>query len=102
MRIFKWDPSFCPSRESLTAPIWIRIEGPLFDSIWVGFEDDILKKPLEGFWVKVFYDEIPPFCTSCSHIGHALEGCKIKKRDVLNDVSEQIDGVRDKGHLGQE
>ncbi|GAA0184136.1 hypothetical protein LIER_31431 [Lithospermum erythrorhizon] len=43
----------------------LNVAGPLFDSIWVAFEDDVSKNPLEVFCVKVFYDVIPLFCTFC-------------------------------------
>ncbi|GAA0175485.1 hypothetical protein LIER_28652 [Lithospermum erythrorhizon] len=144
MRVFKWDPSFCPSRESLTAPIWIRLEGlplylfdeasllaianaigtplrvdpmnikrvklnsarvcvelnvagPLFDSIWVAFADDVSKNPLEGFWVKVYYDVIPPFCTFCSHIGHHLRACKRRSGKQV-DVAKVFDKLSQPGN----
>ncbi|GAA0174890.1 hypothetical protein LIER_28180 [Lithospermum erythrorhizon] len=81
MRLFKWDSEFSPFKESPIAHVWIRIEEldvsqPLVDSIWVRFEDEISKEVLEGFWVRVYYDAVPPFCTLCSHISHGLESCK--------------------------
>ncbi|GAA0183952.1 hypothetical protein LIER_31276 [Lithospermum erythrorhizon] len=62
----------------------IDVAAPLIDSVWVGFEEDESQDILDGFWVKVFYDVIPPFCTSCFHIGHAMGVCKRTKLVVTN------------------
>ncbi|KAG9148236.1 hypothetical protein Leryth_026716 [Lithospermum erythrorhizon] len=48
----------------------------LMDSIYVCFEDDCSLRPVEGFWLKVYYDVIPPYCISCLHIGHLVDVCK--------------------------
>ncbi|GAA0144373.1 hypothetical protein LIER_04839 [Lithospermum erythrorhizon] len=49
---------------------------PLLDAILISFKDEVSKNILEKFWVKVFYDEVPLFCSFCSHIGHGTGACK--------------------------
>ncbi|GAA0150427.1 hypothetical protein LIER_43098 [Lithospermum erythrorhizon] len=139
MRIFRWDEAFSPTKESVFAPVWIRIEGlplylfdapslwsianaigkplridpynlsrinlnsaricvelnvtaPLVDSIWITFEDDASSTILEGFWVKVFYDFVPHYCTGCFHIGHDVVVCKRLKEGALNAHIDQKEG----------
>ncbi|GAA0165199.1 hypothetical protein LIER_20662 [Lithospermum erythrorhizon] len=63
----------------------LDVAAPLIDSVWIGFEEEESQDILDGFWVKVFYDVIPPpFCTSCYHIGHAMGVCKRTKLAVTN------------------
>ncbi|GAA0163608.1 hypothetical protein LIER_39628 [Lithospermum erythrorhizon] len=80
----------------------LDVSQPLVDSIWVRFEDEISKEVLEGFWVRVYYDVVPPFCTICSHICHGLESCKRRpgkrnKRDahkVFETLSQPGEAVQ--------
>ncbi|GAA0179568.1 hypothetical protein LIER_42221 [Lithospermum erythrorhizon] len=41
--------------------------------------------------IKVFYDVIPPFCTSCYHIGHAMGACKWNKLEVTRSIGAETD-----------
>ncbi|KAG9136594.1 hypothetical protein Leryth_027551 [Lithospermum erythrorhizon] len=54
----------------------LNVSEPLMDSIWVCFEDETTGKLLDGFWLKVFYDVVPAYCSACYHIGHGLDKCK--------------------------
>ncbi|GAA0163649.1 hypothetical protein LIER_39636 [Lithospermum erythrorhizon] len=45
------------------------------------YQDDISQNILEKFWVKVFYDEVPLFCSFCCHIGHGTGTCKRRWED---------------------
>ncbi|GAA0160216.1 hypothetical protein LIER_16820 [Lithospermum erythrorhizon] len=53
------------------------------DSIWVGIEDDNSTNLIQGFWVKVFYDVVPNFWSSCLHMSHNIDACKRRCSDVL-------------------
>ncbi|GAA0166771.1 hypothetical protein LIER_43766 [Lithospermum erythrorhizon] len=68
----------------------LNVEEPRPDAIWVCFEDDFSKNPVDGFWIRVYYDAIPPFCTECFHIGHRLEWCKQRKTS-MNSVGKVFD-----------
>ncbi|KAG9150287.1 hypothetical protein Leryth_017601 [Lithospermum erythrorhizon] len=65
------------------------------DSISVSIEDDNSSNLIDGFWLKVFYDVVPPFCSSCLHLGHSLDACKIRSSTVMdvNSISEQRLGM---------
>ncbi|GAA0158984.1 hypothetical protein LIER_15875 [Lithospermum erythrorhizon] len=67
----------------------LDVAAPLIDSVWVGFEDDDSQVILDGIWIKVFYDVIPPFCTSCYHIGHAMGVCKRNKLEVTHSIGAE-------------
>ncbi|GAA0151469.1 hypothetical protein LIER_10182 [Lithospermum erythrorhizon] len=70
----------------------LNLTTPLVDSIWITFEDDASSTILEGFWVKIFYDVVPHYCTGCSHIGHDVVVCKRLKEGVLNAYIAQKGG----------
>ncbi|GAA0183803.1 hypothetical protein LIER_42466 [Lithospermum erythrorhizon] len=69
----------------------LDVAAPLIDSVWVGFEDDESQVILDGIWIKVFYDVIPPFCTSCYHIGHAMGACKRNTLEVTHPIGVETD-----------
>ncbi|GAA0173941.1 hypothetical protein LIER_27441 [Lithospermum erythrorhizon] len=68
----------------------LNVAEPLVSSIWVGFEDDESNKPLDGFWLKVMYDVVPPYCSSCLHIGHGFEVCKKGQVEALNGYNKNV------------
>lgn len=41
------------------------------NQIWIGIGDS------DGFWQKVEYANVPPYCTHCWHLGHAESNCTI-------------------------
>ncbi|GAA0155728.1 hypothetical protein LIER_13396 [Lithospermum erythrorhizon] len=47
------------------------------DSISVSIEDDNSSNLIDGFWLKVFYDVVPTFCSSCLHLGHSLDTSQV-------------------------
>ncbi|GAA0162094.1 hypothetical protein LIER_18266 [Lithospermum erythrorhizon] len=98
---FRVDPINVNRMNLRSARVCVELDvaKPFIDSIWVCFEDDDSKEVLEGFWVKVFYAVVPPFCTFCSHIGHAMEECKRNKVEDSNVTSHQIGVVEDMGQL---
>ncbi|GAA0187523.1 hypothetical protein LIER_34811 [Lithospermum erythrorhizon] len=91
MRIFKWIPDFNPStplridshnvnRVKLgTAFVCVELDvsKPLMNETWISFVDD--EDPtivFDGFWQKVEYDDVPPYCLKCFRMGHKVEDCK--------------------------
>ncbi|GAA0161690.1 hypothetical protein LIER_43577 [Lithospermum erythrorhizon] len=73
----------------------LDVAAPLVDSIWVGFEEDDSQIILEGIWIKVIYDVIPPFCTACFHIGHVMGMCKRGKLVVKNSLGAGSERMAD-------
>ncbi|GAA0182773.1 hypothetical protein LIER_30423 [Lithospermum erythrorhizon] len=75
MRIFKWTPDFHPSKESPLTPIWVHFHGlPLY--LFEGEDDENPNIVVDGFWQTVEYEDVPPYCSKCLHMGHRLEHCK--------------------------
>ncbi|GAA0167140.1 hypothetical protein LIER_40321 [Lithospermum erythrorhizon] len=60
----------------------LDVDKPLLDAILISFKDEVSKNILEKFWVKVFYDEVPLFCSFCCHIGHGTGTCKRRLEDI--------------------
>ncbi|GAA0159819.1 hypothetical protein LIER_16516 [Lithospermum erythrorhizon] len=40
--------------------------------------------------IKVFYDVVPPYCSSCLHIEHHVDVCKKRKSVVLAEVAQHV------------
>ncbi|GAA0182956.1 hypothetical protein LIER_30463 [Lithospermum erythrorhizon] len=84
----------------------LNVSKPLIHSIWVCFEDDESYDVLEGFWVQVYYDVLPSYCASCSHLGHSLEVCKLNAKVETSftgkrvDAANCVDQVFDKSSIG--
>ncbi|GAA0153431.1 hypothetical protein LIER_11673 [Lithospermum erythrorhizon] len=80
MRIFKWTPDFHPSKESPLTPIWVHFHGlPLYLFEGEGLlsvANSIDSSIVDGFWQTIEYDDVPPYCSKCLHMGHRLEDCK--------------------------
>ncbi|GAA0168278.1 hypothetical protein LIER_23029 [Lithospermum erythrorhizon] len=53
--------------------------------------NDISLRPVEGIWLKVFYDVVPPYCTYCLHIGHHVDVCKKGKSLILAEVAQPVE-----------
>ncbi|KAG9157800.1 hypothetical protein Leryth_022810 [Lithospermum erythrorhizon] len=71
----------------------LDVSKPLIHSIWVCFEDDESHDVLEGFWVQVYYDVLPSYCASCSHLGHSLEVCKLNAKVETAFTGKRVDAA---------
>ncbi|GAA0174968.1 hypothetical protein LIER_28238 [Lithospermum erythrorhizon] len=77
----------------------VDVSKPFSDAIWISIVDEVSKVTLDGFWVKVLYDMVPPYCKACSHIGHGMEACKLKNADQLsNDVPSSSEAANNNYH----
>ncbi|GAA0182426.1 hypothetical protein LIER_42298 [Lithospermum erythrorhizon] len=55
----------------------LDVSKPLMNETWISFVDD--EDPtivFDGFWQKVEYDDVPPYCLKCFRMGHKVEDCK--------------------------
>ncbi|GAA0166116.1 hypothetical protein LIER_21346 [Lithospermum erythrorhizon] len=62
-----------------TASVCVELDvsKPLMNETWVSFVDD--EDPtivVDGFWQKVVYDDVLPYCSKCFHMGHKVDDCK--------------------------
>ncbi|GAA0163947.1 hypothetical protein LIER_19696 [Lithospermum erythrorhizon] len=71
----------------------LDVSKPLIHSICVCFEDDESNDVLEGFWVQVYYDVLPSYCASCSHLGHSLEVCKFNAKVETTFTGKRVDAA---------
>lgn len=51
--------------------------------IWIGMGS------LGGFWQKIEYENVPPYCTHCWHIGHAETFCHIHHPELRTKESAE-------------
>ncbi|GAA0186410.1 hypothetical protein LIER_33698 [Lithospermum erythrorhizon] len=72
----------------------IRVEldvtKPFMDAVWVCLEGHYSNNKMEGFWINVFYDVLPPFGSCCLHIGHHVEVCKKGKMEVATANAKSV------------
>ncbi|KAG9157794.1 hypothetical protein Leryth_022803 [Lithospermum erythrorhizon] len=66
----------------------LDVSKALIDAIYVCFQDDNLNSPIEGFWIKVFYDVVSSYCSSYLHIGHSFEVSKKGKSAFLACIAD--------------
>ncbi|GAA0187566.1 hypothetical protein LIER_34854 [Lithospermum erythrorhizon] len=67
----------------------LDVNKPFMNSIFICFEDNHSDGLLDGFWVVVYYDVVPSFCSSCFHLGHRVEVYK-KMTSVSSAVHVQF------------
>ncbi|KAL2244365.1 UNVERIFIED_CONTAM: hypothetical protein Sindi_0554500 [Sesamum indicum] len=64
MRVFKWTPTFTPSKESSIVPVWVSFpELPAH----------LFRK--EVLFTRIEYEDIPHYCSLCKHVGHRDSDC---------------------------
>ncbi|GAA0154891.1 hypothetical protein LIER_43298 [Lithospermum erythrorhizon] len=54
----------------------LDVSKPLLNETWVSFVNDEDPSIVDGFWQKVEYDDVPPYCSKCFHLGHKNDYCK--------------------------
>ncbi|KAI3452548.1 hypothetical protein Pfo_009212 [Paulownia fortunei] len=137
MRLFKWSPHFDPKLESAIVPVWIRLpELPvhlfekaalkaiaelianktrlsvariyvevdlrqaLKNNVYLGISSQMILQ-------KIIYENVPRYCTDCSHLGHDTASCygngnaprpvKTKKSNKGKEMEPQKVPARNKG-----
>ncbi|GAA0162883.1 hypothetical protein LIER_18883 [Lithospermum erythrorhizon] len=62
-----------------TASVCVELDvsKPLMNETWVSFVDDEDHSIVDGFWQKVEYDGVSPYCSKCFHLGHKNDDCKL-------------------------
>lgn len=55
-----------------------------FHQIWIGMGS------AEGFWQKIEYENLPPYCTHCWHVGHTESKCHVHNPALKAKSDAQI------------
>ncbi|KAG9156787.1 hypothetical protein Leryth_024813, partial [Lithospermum erythrorhizon] len=62
----------------------------------IQFIYEMSQEVLDGFWVRVFFDVVPPYCSFCAHICHRLGDCK-RRPEKENVVDKMFDNLTQSG-----
>ncbi|GAA0152033.1 hypothetical protein LIER_37406 [Lithospermum erythrorhizon] len=83
-----------------TVCVELDLSKPRPSETWVVFEDEENPEASISFWQSIEYENIPPFCTSCSHMGHTITSCKVLNALIAEGKTAILTQVKTK--TGQE
>ncbi|OIT07896.1 hypothetical protein A4A49_43572 [Nicotiana attenuata] len=49
--------------------------------VWLGYDEDQDVNG-DGQWLEIQYENLPSYCTNCRQLGHSMQACPVKLRDL--------------------